>query len=291
MTTALAQRIQAHFGEQGIRRFTAGEMAGVHVPDAAVAQVIELGMPMRVGPYFTAAEADHPIALGAYASSIGFDVAETEPGEQATGRLRLGTDEGAEICVDATGRVQAVFVQADAPSMHVSSGVEAFAASLLTLDEYLPVLASPGRRNPAEVFREMRGRLLEIDAAAHEDDEAWWPRVLEQIRHALSFPFSAAFEVVEPDGRKHIETEQAQVGLPHPEQMLWAKLEARGVRPEQISRIYIELEPCFLPGNYCAMWLTMFPNAEISYSYPYGATMQEREEGFLQLMREAAEQG
>jgi len=39
------------------------------------------------------------------------------------------------------------------------------------------------------------------------------------------------------------------------------------------------------------MWLTMFPNAEISYSYPYGATMQEREEGFLQLMREAAEQG
>ncbi|PKK15778.1 MAG: hypothetical protein BUE48_003775 [Thermomonospora sp. CIF 1] len=170
----------------------------------------------------------HPIALGAYASSIGFDVAETEPGEQAAGRLRLGTDEGAEICVDATGRVQAVFVQADAPSMHVSSGVEAFAASLLTLDEYLPVLASPGRRNPAEVFREMRGRLLEIDAAAHEDDEAWWPRVLEQIRHALSFPFSAAFEVVEPDGRKHIETEQAQVGLPHPEQMLWAKLEARG---------------------------------------------------------------
>ena len=58
-------------------------------------------------------------------------MAETEPGEQAAGRLRLGTDEGAEICVDATGRVQAVFVQADAPSMHVSSGVEAFAARAL----------------------------------------------------------------------------------------------------------------------------------------------------------------
>src|SRR5262249_18144879 len=153
----------------------------------------------------------------------------------------------------------------------------------LELDAHLPRLAAPGRQDPAEVFRSLRGRLLTIDPAALEDDEAWWPKVLEQIRQALSFPFSAAFEYVAKNGEKKIHAETARPDRAHPEKLVWEYLSARRVRPDQVTGVYTELQPCFMPGNYCAMWLTMFPNAEFTYSFDYGDTAQAREEGFLEL--------
>lgn len=247
--------------------------------------LVGTGLPVQVGAYFVAT-AGEPLGLAEYAATIGF------PGEDpASARwCRLGSDGGAEICVDPAGAVQAVFVVADEQPMRVNSSVAAFVASLLALDQYLALLMSPGDQDPPEVFRGLRGRLLEIDRAALQDPEAWWSRVLEQIRHAMSFPFSAAFEYADSRGEKHIVTEQAQVGFPHPERVLWYRLSGEGVEPEQVTRVYTELEPCFLPGNYCAMWLTRFENAEFTHSFDYGETAREREEGFLELMRHAARQ-
>jgi hypothetical protein len=103
---------------------------------------------VQVGPCFFAT-AGEPLALGEYAATIGF------PDEDATSArwCRLGTDNGAEICVDPSGAVQAVFVVADASAMFVNSAVEAFAAALLALDQYLAVLTHrhpdrPGARSP-----------------------------------------------------------------------------------------------------------------------------------------------
>jgi hypothetical protein len=285
MATDIGRRLAAHFGPEGLRRFDPSELTGLDLPQAAGEALIGTALPVQVGPYFFAT-AGEPLALGEYAATIGF------PDEDATSArwCRLGSDNGAEICVDPSGGVQAVFAVADAPAMLVNSTVAAFSASLLTLDQYLTVLASPGDQRPAEVFRGLRGRLLEIDGAALQDDEAWWPKVLEQIRHALSFPFSAAMGYADARGDKHIVTAQAKVGLPHPERVLWHELSGGGVRPEQVTRVYTELEPCFLPGNYCAMWLTQFKNADFTHSFDYGDTARNREDGFVALMRHAAGQ-
>ena len=65
---------------------------------------------------------------------------------------------------------------------------------------------------------------------------------------------------------------------------------AKGIAPSQVTRVYTELEPCFLPGNYCQMRLARYTNAEFAYSFDYGATADDRERGFLELMQQAAQE-
>ncbi|QFG22487.1 nucleic acid/nucleotide deaminase domain-containing protein [Actinomadura sp. WMMB 499] len=282
MTEDLGPRLQKQFGPKGLRTLTSQALAGTALPPASVA-ALAAGVPVQVGPYFSATDRES-LTLGDHASAI--DARRLSP--TLSSWCRLGTDRGAEICVGPSGAVQAIFIVTDAAPLHVNDTVEAFLDSLIALDRALPVLRSPGRKDPLDVFRELRARLLQIDAAPLQDDESWWSRVLELIRHAVSFPASVAFEVESPGGRRHIETEQTRVGVEHPEHLLWDRLEAQGVRPGQITRIYTELEPCFMPGNYCAMWLTQFPNAEFTYSHDYGQTAAEREAGLLELMQNAA---
>lgn len=280
----MSAEIVAHFGPRGLRRIPAAELPGP-LPSGAADALAAPGLPLQVGPYFTASTGE-PLALGEYAASVGHP----DPPPDIAGLCRLGTDQGAEICVTADGDVQAVFVAVDAPPMTVNADVPRFVASLLELDRYLPPLGSPGDRDPVEFFRELRAALLRIDEPSLEDDEAWWPRVLEQIRHALSYPFAAAVEFQDASGGKHVETEEARVGLPHPERLLWERLDAKGIAPSQVTRVYTELEPCFLPGNYCQMRLARYANAEFAYSFDYGATADDRERGFLELMQQAAQE-
>ena len=280
----MTTEIVAHFGPRGVRRVPAEELPGP-LPAEAAAVLADPGLPLQVGPYFTASTGE-PLGLAEYAASVGHP----DPPPDTAGWCRVGTDHGAEICVTGAGDVRAVFVAVDAPPMTVNSDVPALAASLLALDRHLPPLGSPGERNPAEIFRELRAALLRVDEPALADDEAWWPRVLEQIRHALSFPFAAAVEYQDAAGAKHVETEEARVGLPHPERLLWERLDARGIVPSQVTRVYTELEPCFLPGNYCQLRLARYKDADLSYSFDYGATADERERGLLELMQQAAQE-
>lgn len=284
MSAELVEQVTAHFGPEGLRRFGPEELASTSIQRAAAETLREPGLPMRVGPYFTASTGQ-PLRLGEYAATIGHPDGDSDIAQWC----RLGSDQGAEICAGPDGDVRAVFVVADVPALTVNGSVQAFVAGLLALDRHLPLLIAPGDQDGAEVFRSLRKALVEIDASALEDDEAWWPRVLEEIRHALSFPFAAAIEYEDAGGERHIETEQAQAGLPHPERVLWSRLESRGVAPEQVTRVYTELEPCFLPGNYCGMWLHRFRNADFSYAFDYGATAAEREAGILELMQRTAD--
>ncbi|MDN5380530.1 MULTISPECIES: SUKH-4 family immunity protein [Streptomyces] len=287
MTEHVPDPSAAHFGPDGMRRFTPAGAEGVRLPDAARTALAETGVPLHVTPYFTAAGDTDALPLGVFAGHRG-----RRPPAGTEDWLRIGTDRLAHLCVRPDGAVQAVFLEQEADDMFVSSDVPAFNASLAALDRRMPVIAaSTSLAVAAAAFRELNAELRRIDAAAFAERESWWPRVLDDVRHTFNFPFSSAFEYVDDTGAKQVVTDATGPGRAHPEELLWQRLRARGVAPEQVRRVHCELEPCMMPGHYCAVWLqATFPHAEFTHSFDYGTTAGSREEGFKQLLTHAARQ-
>ena len=67
-----------------------------------------------------------------------------------------------------------------------------------------------GRRRVPEPDEELHRN----DAAAFAERGNWWPRVLDDVRHTLHFPFSAAFEYLDDAGREQIATGATGPGQP-----------------------------------------------------------------------------
>jgi hypothetical protein len=59
---------------------------------------------------------------------------------------------------------------------------------------------------------------------------------------------------------------------PHSEQVFIAFIRGEGIPPQNVSRIYSELEPCLLKDHMCKNLLNEFPNAKRSYSFDYPGT-------------------
>lgn len=278
-----------HFGPEGMRRYRLSGTHGIRVPDSA-RQYLELsGVPLNVSPYFLASAPTAGAALGVFAGHQGL----TRPSAEMADWLRIGADGLAHLCVRPDGAVQAVFLSdEDGHNMLVSSSVSRFASSLAALDRKLPVIAaSTGLSVAAAAFRELNAELRNIDGSAFQERESWWPRVLDDVRHTLNFPFSSAFEYIDNSGTKQIATEATGPGRAHPEELLWQRLQEQGVEPDQVRRVYCELEPCMMPGHYCAVWLHQtFARAEFTHSFDYGTGAESREEGLKQLITYAARQ-
>ncbi|UED87375.1 nucleic acid/nucleotide deaminase domain-containing protein [Streptomyces profundus] len=280
----LRRRLVSRFGPSGLRRITAPDAS---LPAADAALLAECGVPRQVGPYFTAAGDDSPAQLGAYAQAVGARVPE---GPQASW-TRVGGDRGAQICVDASGTVRAEFVGIQEPGLLVNVSVTAFLESLLALDEGISSLAAT-RSVPerAELIRALARRIAVADLEPMESPDSWWLTVLQDVRHTMTHSGYASFEIIDAQGKKQIATSSGALCL-HPEERLWEELAESGVRPEQVKEVYTELEACFLPGHYCALWLAgTFPEARFTHSFDYGDTAEEREAGFLALLRETAAQ-
>nr|WP_272923661.1 nucleic acid/nucleotide deaminase domain-containing protein [Streptomyces sp. SID8378] len=114
---------------------------------------------------------------------------------------------------------------------------------------------------------------------------------MDDVRHTLNFPFSAAFEYIDTNGAKQVATEATGPGRAHPEELVWARLEGEGITPQQVRRVYCELEPCMLPGHYCAVWMQRtFPHAEFTHSYDFGNDAESREAGLRELIIQTAQQ-
>ncbi|MGW2749220.1 nucleic acid/nucleotide deaminase domain-containing protein [Streptomyces sp. NPDC001450] len=207
-------------------------------------------------------------------------------------RVRIGTDRLADLCVRTDGSVQALFLGRGEADLFVNSDVAAFTHCAAALDRALPVIAaSDGLQLAAEAFAALVREIRRIDPEAVADRENWWSRVLDDVRHTLNFPFSSAFEYVGKDGAKQIVTAQTGPGRLHPEEQLWQQLSSAGVEPEQVRRVYCELEPCMTPGHYCSAWLqAVLPRAEFTHSFDYGNTAESREEGIKALITHAAQQ-
>lgn len=288
MSTSSPDPAIAHFGTDGMRRFQMGSVFGVRLPGDAGRELDEVGVPVQVAPYFTAADQSDAPLIGVFARHRGLRGPVAEIGTW----LRIGSDGLAHLCVRPDGAVQATFMEHDEDDLFVSSDVAAFNASLAVLDRILPVIAaSSGLSDAAAAFRQLNDELRRVDAGAFEDRESWWPRVLDDVRHTLNFPFSAAFEYVDHAGKTQIATEATGPGRPHPEELVWQRLAGEGVAPEQVRRVYCELQACMMPGHYCAVWMQeTFPAAEFTHSFDYGSDAESRETGLKELMTHVAEQ-
>jgi hypothetical protein len=279
--------IVEHFGADGVRRFPAASLHGVPVPDDGVRRLRDRGVPVAVSPYFHAAATSEAAQLGAFS----VQKSRQAPPGALSRWLRLGTDGGAELCVRPDGAVQAVFLSEVIPDMYVSASVDLFNEALVLLDGALPRLAAADSLQDAlPVLQSLTTGLKDLDPLAFAERESWWPRVLDDVRHTLNFPFSASFEFTLSDGRKEIVTDSTGPGRLHPEERIWQRLSSSGVRPEDVSRVYCELEPCLMPGHYCAQWMQqLFPRAQFTHSFSYGATADSREEGLKQAIVYAAQ--
>ncbi|MFF1903848.1 nucleic acid/nucleotide deaminase domain-containing protein [Kitasatospora sp. NPDC058218] len=271
----LTAALLAHFGPRGLRA----------LPIAPAGPLRHPGLPLQVGPYFRAAEEADPLSVGEYAAAAGLDAG------PVAGQLRIGTDGGAELYFAPDRSVRAVLLGEEPVDLPVGSGVAAFVAGLLLLDRLLPAVAATDRPEEAfAAYRELRQGLLAVDPAAFEDREGWWPRVLDDLRRPLNVDSSAAFEVADERGERRIVTQVGGPGLLHPEEVLWHRLRADGVEAEQVVRVHCELEPCMMPGHYCARWMAReFPQAEFTHSFEYGETATSRETGVKALMISLAE--
>lgn len=249
----------------------------------SVHRLAGIAVPLHVGPYFTTA-ADDPVVLREFAERAGRRVVEPHTREWA----RIGTDGGAEICADQEGAVHAVFLALTEPARFVNASTDAFTRSLDTLDRALgAILAADSPAAASTTFRELEERLRQFDPEAFAGRENWWPLVLDDIRDTAGTERYSAFEILAGQGEKQILTQSGGIGI-HPEEKLWQSLRAAGVEPEQVLRIHTDLEACFMPGHYCSLWLgEVFPDAQLSHSFPYGESAASRAEG-IRLLRESA---
>ncbi|MCD9880787.1 nucleic acid/nucleotide deaminase domain-containing protein [Streptomyces guryensis] len=251
--------------------------------DSPVHRLAGISVPRKVGPYFSTLDRDL-VALGAYAAAAGHRVAR----EECASWARLGSDGGFELCADPQGAVWAVLLDYDEERRFVSSSPEAFAACLVELGDALRVILTTDQPAVASsAFETLQERLHARDPSAFADPEDWWPRVLDDIRDTASAENYAAFEYVDAEHGKRIVT-QAGTITAHPEERLWDRLRAAGIGPEQVLRIHTDLQPCFMPGHYCSMWLAeVFPHVEVTHTISYGESADSRAEGIRLLRRNA----
>ncbi|MFE5741861.1 nucleic acid/nucleotide deaminase domain-containing protein [Streptomyces celluloflavus] len=268
----------------GMRYFVDAAAGDPSSAPESVRRLVDVAVPWQVGPYFSTTATD-PVDLGAYAASLG---QEAEADER--GLARVGTDHGYEICTDHTGAMRAVLLGYDEPPRFVNSSPENFVQSLLELDQALrDILGTDQPQTAADAYARAERRLRRLDPAAFADRESWWPLVLDDIRDTAGTEWYAAFEYVGANGENQIVTRAGGISL-HPEERLWSALSGSGIEPEQVVKIHTELEPCFLPGHYCALRMAQtFPHAELTHNFPYGESADSRAEG-IRLLREAAAQ-
>ncbi|WP_435016439.1 SUKH-4 family immunity protein [Tundrisphaera sp. TA3] len=99
----------------------------------------------------------------------------------------IGDDEGTEFCIEpSTGSVLSIDFEGQVPTRFVNS-------SIGQLSRFVDGYADYARRvglvqseeEAAAMVRELRERLLLIDAGAFETPECWWTLVLEQAEDGL----------------------------------------------------------------------------------------------------------
>jgi hypothetical protein len=95
----------------------------------------------------------------------------------------------------------------------------------------------------------------------------------------------AVFEVEIGEQRFRI-ARASKKNATHAERMVAEELTRLKIEPDQVTRIYSELQPCTLPRRRCQAYIARnFPNAYVTWSFEYGPTRESRERGKRALRR------
>ncbi|WP_309055202.1 SUKH-4 family immunity protein [Streptomyces sp.] len=195
---ALGRHLAEVFGEDGVRRYDAGTLAGTPLPEATKATLDVAGLPVDLPLFFTADRPEAPPAGGLFTDvATNLRARHSPAGEERIGALahlvRIGFDGVAVITVqcppgvgrpDGYGTVWAVD-PVTATARYVNGSAAAFArclALLATARQGMRGLDPVAAGSEVAAFQE---RLAAVDPSALGDADAWWSLIVEQMWHGL----------------------------------------------------------------------------------------------------------
>jgi hypothetical protein len=195
---ALGRHLVEVFGQDGVRRHDADDIADSPLPETTKSTLTWAGLPADLPLFFTADRPDAPSAGGLF-TDVATNLRErrSPAGEEKTGALghlvRIGFDGVAVIAVqcrpgtgqpDGFGAVWAVD-PVTAEARYVNASAAAFARSLALLATTRQRMRG---RDPVAAGAEvaaLQEQLVALDASALADAETWWSLVVEQMWHGL----------------------------------------------------------------------------------------------------------
>lgn len=145
------------------QRYPADVVAALPIPSSAKDVLTDVGLP-RETEFFTAA-----------------DALQVTP----DGQVRIGTDYGTDILLDADGRVRSVSESGEYPERFVNSDLPAFVRSLAIVIEKREEYAGESNDVLDEQVEVLAATLLDIDENVFADPENWWSVIFEQMRDGL----------------------------------------------------------------------------------------------------------
>ncbi|MGI5378643.1 SUKH-4 family immunity protein [Streptomyces sp. CA-251387] len=195
---ALGRHLVEVFGEDGVRRYDADDIADSPLPEAAKATLTWAGLPADLPFFFTADRPDAPPAGGLF-TDVATNLRErrSPAGEEKIGALahlvRIGFDGVAVVAVqcqpgsgqpDGLGAVWAVDpVTAEARYVNVSTAAFARSLALIaTVRQRMQGLDPVAAGGEVAALQE---QLVAVDASALGNTETWWSLIVEQMWHGL----------------------------------------------------------------------------------------------------------
>lgn len=195
---ALGRHLVDVFGEDGVRRFDADDIADRPLPEAAKATLTWAGLPADVPLFFTADRPDAPPAGGLF-TDVATNLRErrSPAGEEKIGALsylvRIGFDGVAVIAVqcqpgsgqpDGLGALWAVD-PVTAVARYVNFSVAAFARSLALLATARQRMQGLDPVAAGAEVAALQEQLAAVDASALSNADTWWSLIVEQMWHGL----------------------------------------------------------------------------------------------------------
>ncbi|WP_128435308.1 SUKH-4 family immunity protein [Streptomyces cyaneus] len=195
---ALGRHLVDVFGEDGVRRFDADDIADCPLPEAAKATLTWAGLPADLPLFFTADRPDAPPAGGLF-TDVATNLRErrSPAGEEKIGALsylvRIGFDGVAVIAVqcqpgsgqpDGLGALWAVD-PVTALARYVNFSVAAFARSLALLATARQRMQGLDPVAAGAEVAALQEQLAAVDASALSNADTWWSLIVEQMWHGL----------------------------------------------------------------------------------------------------------